>query len=197
MICNVGDEIKVKEGVDEVLALFGRIDGCFANAGIMMPPKDFIETSYEEWKKVLSINVDGVFLTYKYVVKHMIDRANKGDAFGRLVVTSSTASRMGTARNVHYGTGKSAVNGLSRALAVELAKYKITSNAILPGWVESDLTNDLYKNDKFQEKVISRVPLKRWGKGDDFEGIAAYLMSDFSSFHTGDEILIDGGYTQF
>ena len=144
----------------------------------------------------MSINLDGVFLTLQAAAKHMVERAKNGDAFGRLVITSSMASRLGFARNEHYGASKSAVNGLSKALAVELARYKITSNAILPGWVESEMTQQLVNNDKFKEKVISRVPLKRWGNAEEFENIAVYLMSNGSSFHTGDEIVIDGGFTQ-
>ena len=114
-----------------------------------------------------------------------------------MVITSSIASRLGAARNEGYGASKGAVNGLSKALAVELARYKITSNTILPGWVKSEMTQQLVNSDKFNDKVISRVPLKRWGDAAEFENIAVYLMSNGSSFHTGDEIIIDGGFTQF
>jgi NAD(P)-dependent dehydrogenase (short-subunit alcohol dehydrogenase family) len=195
-ICDVSDEKSVQECFRTTLDTFGRVDGCFANAGVPSSDSSFIDRPYSDWKRLMSTNLDGVFLTLKAAAKHMVERAKSGDAFGRLVITSSMASRLGFARNEHYGASKSAVNGLSKALAVELAQYKITSNAILPGWVESDMTQQLVGNDKFTEKIISRVPLKRWGNAEEFENIAIYLMSNGSGFHTGDEIVIDGGYTQ-
>ena len=196
-ICDVSDEKNVRECFNSTLDTFGRVDGCFANAGVLGNDSSFIDRPFNDWKKLMSINLDGVFLTLQAAAKHMVERAKNGDAFGRLVITSSIASRMGAARNEHYGASKSAVNGLSKALAVELARYKITSNTILPGWVESDMTQQIVDNSKFNEKVISRVPLKRWGNTEEFQNIAVYLMSNGSSYHTGDEILIDGGYTQF
>jgi NAD(P)-dependent dehydrogenase (short-subunit alcohol dehydrogenase family) len=196
-VCDVSNEKNVKECFQSTIEIFGRVDGCFANAGVIGNDSSFIDRPFSEWKKLMSVNLDGVFLTLQVAARHMVERAKKGDAFGRLVATSSTASRMGAARNEHYGASKSAVNGLSKALAVELARYKITSNTILPGWVESEMTQKAVENTKFNEKVIFRVPLRRWGKTEEFQGIAAYLMSDASNYHTGDEILIDGGYTQF
>lgn len=197
LICDVSDEKSVQECFKSTLDTFGRVDGCFANAGIMGNDFSFIDRPFSDWKKLMSINLDGVFLTLQAAARHMIERAKNGDAFGRLVITSSMASRMGVARHEDYGASKSAVNSLSKALAVELARYKITSNTILPGWVESEMTQQMVENSKFTEKVISRVPLRRWGKAEEFENIAVYLMSNGSGYHTGDEIVIDGGYTQF
>ena len=196
-ICDVSDEKSVQESFRATLDTFGRVDGCFANAGVSGNDSSFIDRPFNDWKRLMSVNLDGVFLTLQAAAKHMVERAKNGDAFGRLVITSSIASRLGAARNEGYGASKSAVNGLSKALAVELARYKITSNAILPGWVESEMTQQLVDSDKFNDKVISRVPLKRWGDAAEFENIAVYLMSNGSSFHTGDEIVIDGGFTQF
>ena len=197
VICDVSNEKSVKESFKATLDTFGRVDGCFANAGVIGNDSSFIDRPFNDWRKLMSINLDGVFLTLQVAARHMVERAKRGDAFGRLVITSSMASRMGAARNEDYGASKCAVNGLSKALAVELARYKITSNTILPGWVESEMTHQLVGNDKFNEKVISRVPLRRWGNAAEFENIAVYLMSNGSGFHTGDEILIDGGYTQY
>ncbi len=196
-VCDVSNEKQVNDCFQSTLETFGRVDGCFANAGVSGDSSAFIDMSFNSWRQLMSVNLDGVFLTFQAAAKHMVERAKKGDAFGRLVATSSTASRMGAARNEHYGASKSAVNGMSKALAVELARYGITSNTILPGWVESEMTQKAVDNTKFNENVISRVPLKRWGKTEEFQGIAAYLMSEASNYHTGDEILIDGGYTQF
>jgi NAD(P)-dependent dehydrogenase (short-subunit alcohol dehydrogenase family) len=82
-------------------------------------------------------------------------------------------------------------------MAVEFARYGITANAILPGWVETEMTADWFANEKFRGGVMPRMPVRRWGKPEDFGGIAVYLASAASAFHTGDEILIDGGYWVF
>jgi hypothetical protein len=84
-----------------------------------------------------------------------------------------------------------------RALAVEFARYGIRANAILPGWIETNMTANAIGNEKFAKNVLPRIPMRRWGAGDDFGGIAVYLMSQASSYHTGDTFLIDGGYALF
>jgi NAD(P)-dependent dehydrogenase (short-subunit alcohol dehydrogenase family) len=87
---------------------------------------------------------------------------------------------------------------MTNSFAVEFARYDVRCNALLPGWVGTDLTGVAQGNDKFAKNVIEgRVPMRRWGKPDEFGGIAVYLASDASSFHTGDSILIDGGYSVY
>jgi NAD(P)-dependent dehydrogenase (short-subunit alcohol dehydrogenase family) len=125
----------------------------------------------------------------------MIDRAGAGDAGGSLLVTSSTSAIHGAPANEAYAASKTAVLGLIRGLAVEYARYGIRANAVLPGWITTDMTARLQGWDKFEEKVIGRVPMRRWGERQDFAGIAVYLASDASRFHTGDSMVIDGGYT--
>ena len=126
------------------------------------------------------------------------DRARRGRRpFDRLVATSSLASLFGTARNEHYAGTKAALNALCRALAVELARYGVTANAILPGWIKSDMTAGIMANDKFVTNVMPRIPVRRFGEPTDFGGIAVYIMSKASSYHTADCFVIDGGYTAF
>ena len=84
-----------------------------------------------------------------------------------------------------------------RAIAVEHARYGLRANAILPGWIATDMTAGAQDNDKFNDNVIKRVPMRRWGKPADFGGMAVYFASDASAFHTGDSVLIDGGYGIF
>jgi NAD(P)-dependent dehydrogenase (short-subunit alcohol dehydrogenase family) len=88
-----------------------------------------------------------------------------------------------------------AIAGITNGIAVEFARYGIRANALLPGWVASDMAPDLQTDENFTQKVIGRVPLRRWGTPAEFGGIAVYLASKASSFHTGDSILIDGGYS--
>jgi NAD(P)-dependent dehydrogenase (short-subunit alcohol dehydrogenase family) len=131
---DVTDAAAVEHAVDEVLARSGRIDGCFANAGVTgRGARSFLDITPEEWRRVLSANLDGTYHTYCAVLRHMVARAEAGDPGGRLVVVSSLASVSGPPRNEHYAASKGALNAMTFALAVEFARYGITANAILPG----------------------------------------------------------------
>lgn len=88
----------------------------------------------------------------------MVERAQNGDAFGRLVATSSLASLFGIARNEHYAASKPAINSMVKALAVELARYGVTANAVLPGWIETEMTESLMENERFVTNVLPRIP---------------------------------------
>jgi len=197
-ICDVTDTASVKAAMDATLKTFGRVDGCFANAGIGGGGRhNFIDRTEEQWRTMFATNLDGVFHAFQVAARHMTERAESGDKFGRLVATSSLASIFGTARNEHYAATKAAINALVRALAVELARHGITANAILPGWIKSDMTAGIMGNDKFVANVMPRIPVRRFGEPSDFGGIAVYLMSKASSYHTADTFVIDGGYTAF
>ncbi|WP_420133781.1 SDR family NAD(P)-dependent oxidoreductase [Rhodopseudomonas sp.] len=197
-VCDVTDPASVKAAMDATLQAFGRVDGCFANAGIGGGGRHaFIDRTEEQWRSMFATNLDGVFHAFQAAARHMTERAANGDAFGRLVATSSLASIFGTARNEHYAATKAAINALVRALAVELARYNVTANAILPGWIKSDMTAGIMGNDKFVGNVMPRIPVRRFGEPEDFGGIAVYLMSKASSYHTADTFVIDGGYTAF
>lgn len=197
-LCNVADQGAVGETFAQTLADFGRVDGCFANAGVIgRGERSFLDISAEEWRRVMSVNLDGVFHTYQAVLRHMVERAGRGDPGGRLVGVSSLASIAGAARNEHYGATKGALNSLTYALAVEFARYGVTANAILPGWIETDMTQGMMANEKFVAAAMARTPARRWGQPADFAGLAVYLMSDASSFMTGQGIIVDGGYWRF
>ena len=197
-ICDVSDAVSVKSAMAATLERFGRVDGCFANAGIGGGGRHaFIDRTEEQWRSMFATNLDGVFHAFQAVARHMTERAEAGDKFGRLVATSSLASLFGTARNEHYAGTKAALNALCRALAVELARHGVTANAILPGWIKSDMTAGIMANDKFVANVMPRIPVRRFGEPADFGGIAVYLMSSASRYHTGDTFVIDGGYSLF
>lgn len=187
---DVVDERQVEDAFAATLDRFGRVDSCFANAGVGAGTVRFEEMSIEEWRRVLDVNLDGVFLTFRAAVRHMVDRGGGGS----LVVTSSIASEMGMPRGEHYSASKAAVAALVRAIAVERGRHGIRANAVLPGWVETDMTDGLFDIERFAETQLPRIPLRRWGKPEDFGGIAVYLASDASRWHTGSTIIIDGGY---
>lgn len=192
---DVADETAVKAGIAAIVDEFGRIDQAIANAGIGISRRDMFDISQADFEKLLSINLYGVFHTLREAAAHMMARGKDGDRGGSLVSIASTAAIHGAARNEHYGASKGAVLSLTRAMAVELAPHGIRVNSILPGWTRSDMTERLQGWDKFNDNVISRAPVGRWGDGDDFSAIAVYLASPHSSFHIGDAIVIDGGYT--
>jgi NAD(P)-dependent dehydrogenase (short-subunit alcohol dehydrogenase family) len=197
-LCDVSDRQQAERATRDTLEAFGRIDGCFANAGIGGSGRTaFVERTDADWRQMFSVNLDGVFYAFQPIVKHMIERAAGGDRFGRLVATSSMAALFGTARNEHYAASKAALNSLTKALAVEHARFGITANAVLPGWIDTDMSHELQANDKFMANAMPRIPVRRLGKPEDFVGIAIYLMSEMSSYHTADCILIDGGYSAF
>ena len=198
LVCDVSQRDQAEKATADTLEAFGRIDGCFANAGIGGGGRTpFVERTGEDWRQLFGVNLDGVVHTLQPIVRHMVKRAADGDAFGRIVATSSMASLFGTARNEHYAAAKAGLNALMKALAVEHARFGITANAILPGWIETDMTAGLQGNDKFMNAVMPRIPVRRFGNPGDFSGIAVYLMSAASSYHTGDCIVIDGGYSAF
>jgi NAD(P)-dependent dehydrogenase (short-subunit alcohol dehydrogenase family) len=196
--CNVAEEGEVEAAFAETLRVLGRVDGCFANAGVSGGRSGpFVERTVEEWDRVLNVNLRGAFLTFRAAARHMKARAEAGDRGGVLVGTASLAAIEGAARNEHYGASKGGMVSMIRALAVELARYGVRANAILPGWIETDMTARAVADPKFAGNVLPRVPMRRWGTGADFGGIAVYLMSSASSFHTGDTLVIDGGYALY
>lgn len=195
---DVSDEAQVEAGFAEALKTMGRIDGCFANAGVSQARAAFHELSTAEWRRVLSVNLDGAFFTLRAAARHMVERGKNGDTSGgRLVGMASTASVHGAARAQSYAASKGAMVSVIRALAVEMARYNVTANSILPGWIETEMTAAGVADPKFSGNVLPRIPARRWGQGSDFAGIAVYLMSDASSYHTGDSFVIDGAYTIF
>ena len=196
--CDVGEEDQVEAAFAETLRVMGRVDGCFANAGISGGRSSpFLERTKEQWDRVLRVNLTGAFLTFRAAAQHMKARADAGDKGGVLVGTASLAAIEGAARNEHYGASKGGMVSMVRALAVELARHGIRAHSILPGWIETDMTARSVADPKFAGNVLPRVPMRRWGNGGDFGGMAIYLMSSASAFHTGDTLVIDGGYSLF
>ena len=194
---DVTDEAAVVTAMRDVIAQFGRLDACFANAGVGGAAPSFQEMTTEIWRKNLAVNLDGAFWTMREAVGHMVRRAEAGDPGGSIIGVASLVARMGAPRNQAYAVTKAGLGGLTRGIAVEHARYGIRANAVLPGWIATDMTEGLQQSDVFNDKAIGRVPMRRWGAPEDFGGIAVYLASDASRFHTGDEILIDGGYLVF
>ncbi len=192
-VCDVGDESQVESTFAASVQALGRVDACFANAGVSGKGTPLLEMTLDEFRRVQRINVEGVFLTLRAAARHMAAHGQGGS----LVVTASTAALEGAARNSHYGASKGAVTSFVRALAVELARHRVRVNSILPGWIVTEMTERSVNDGKFAAAVMPRIPARRWGHGDDFAGIAVYLAGDASAYTTGEQFVIDGGYTKF
>ncbi len=139
MCCDVAVEASVEESFAETLEVFGRVDGCFANAGVAKSGR-FEEFSTEDWRHVMDVNLDGLFYTLRCAAKHMKQRAEAGDPGGRLIATSSLGALMGMARVEAYGASKGAVISIMQGLAVEYARWGVTANSVLPGHIETAMT---------------------------------------------------------
>ena len=194
---DVSQEKEVINNVKSVLNDFGRIDSVFANAGMNVFGGSFEEMDTDAYRKVLSVNLDGVFFTLRETTKHMVERAKDGDIGGSVVGVASLAGIEGAAKTQPYSASKGGIISMIKGIAVEHARYGIRANTILPGWIATDMTTINQNNQKFTDKVISRVPMRRWGEPKDFCGIAAYLASDASAYHSGDMFIVDGGYAIF
>ncbi len=191
-----GVDVSSEEAVVEAFAAtiegLGHVDAVFANAGVGALATPFDAMTTEEWRHIFGVNMEGVFWTFREAVKHMKPRGK-----GSLVVTSSVSADMGFPRGEHYAATKAGVRAIVQGLAVEYGRYGITANAIAPGWVVTGMTDGFIDGDRFEENVKPRIPIGRWGTPEDFAGIAVYLASDASKWHTGDTITIDGGYLKF
>lgn len=189
---DVSDEDAVASGLAQTLEVFGQIDSCFANAGVPGRPAPIDTMSTQEWRRVMSVNLDGQFFTVRAVAGHM-----KARRTGSIVFTSSVSMTDGLPFAVHYAAAKAGVAAMARGLAVELARDGIRANAIVPGWTEATMTEGLLDSPAAQTKILPRVPLRRWGKPADFEALAVWLAGPGSGYVTGQTIVIDGGYTVF
>jgi NAD(P)-dependent dehydrogenase (short-subunit alcohol dehydrogenase family) len=190
--CDVGDEEQVVMTMAATIEALGKVDSCFANAGIGGGAK-FIEMSLDTWQRVQRVNSQGAFLTLREAARHMVERGEGGS----LVGVSSTSAIHGAPGGESYAHSKGGMLTMIKGLAVELARHRITANAIIPGWIATDMTAAQFAWQKFSDNVLPRIPHRRWGEPEDFSGIAVYFASAASRYHTGDAVVIDGGYTIF
>ena len=191
--CDVSDEEQVIETTRRTRVEHGSLDGLFANAGRGGTGTPFVDLPLDEWRAVMAVNLDGVFLTLREAAKAMIEQGTGGS----LVAVSSTSSVHGAAGNEAYGTAKTAVNGLVRALAVGLARHRIRVNSLVPGWTITDLAAGGYENDVFRNATVKRTPVRRWADPSEFRAVGAFLADPSQTYHTGQEVCVDGGYTVY
>jgi NAD(P)-dependent dehydrogenase (short-subunit alcohol dehydrogenase family) len=190
-VCDVTEETAIAEAMRVTLDVFGRVDVCFANAGIPGAGTPIPDITPEGWDHTMRVNTRGAALVYKHVTRHMIARAAEGDAGGKLIATSSGQSIMGVNRSSDYAASKAALNGLTRAAAFELARHRITANALLFGYYETEIT--ARADPRFGEWMAKRIPLRRPGDHAGLEGLAVFFASPHSDYITGQCLPVDGG----
>jgi NAD(P)-dependent dehydrogenase (short-subunit alcohol dehydrogenase family) len=188
-VCDVTDEAQVNDAFAATLAHFGKVDSCFANAGGAGGTGYLHQTDNKTWNSAIDLNINSVVNTFRPTIAHLLERK----APGKLVVTSSIAALMGMPFHAAYSTTKAAVVGLARSLAVELGTNGITANALLPGYIESDLT--AATSQVFKDATKRRACLGRVGTVEDMEGVAVFLASRHSDYMTGHALIMDGGHT--
>jgi len=190
---DVASEQQIVAGFDAVMQEFDRVDCVIANAGLPPPQtRSMLDLSTQAFQDFLDVSLTGAYVTLREGARLMVKRAEAGEMGGSLIFCGSLSMFKGLAGKPSYAGSKGAMGAIVRSMAVEFGKYGIRANTIAPGYIKTGMTGEgeLSPLDKF---MLIKNAIPRPGYMADFEGIAAYLASDASSFHTGDTITIDGG----
>lgn len=182
---NVSEQDEVKAMIKETTSQFGTIDVLVNNAGITRDNL-LMRMKQDEWDDMINTNLKGVFNCVQAVTRPMLKQKS-----GRIINLSSVVGSLGNAGQVNYVATKSGVEGMTRTFARELASRGITCNAVAPGFIVSDMTDQL--SDELKEQMKSQIPLARFGEDSDIAHTVAFLASDKASYITGQTIHVNGG----
>jgi NAD(P)-dependent dehydrogenase (short-subunit alcohol dehydrogenase family) len=186
---DISEEENVRQLERDVIKAFNGVHILINNAGINLR-KQLIEFSLEEWRRVLDTNLTSVFLMCRSFVPHM-----KGAGYGRIINMTSIMSHVSLPGRSAYSASKTALLGLTRALALELAPESITVNGISPGPFATEMNTPLMQNPELNQQFLLKIPVGRWGRVEEIGQLALYLCSEAAGFLTGTDIVIDGGWT--
>jgi len=182
---DVSSQEDVEAMIKKTVDIYGSLDILVNNAGINRD-RLLLRMKEEDWDSVINTNLKGVFLVTKAAARYMMKQRE-----GRIINISSVIGIAGNAGQANYAASKAGVIGFSRSVARELASRNILVNVIAPGFIDTDMTEAL--NDQAKEGILSRIPLKRYGKPEDVAYLAGFLASEESSYLTGQVIHVDGG----
>jgi NAD(P)-dependent dehydrogenase (short-subunit alcohol dehydrogenase family) len=186
--CDVTDAEAVAGAVARTLDELGGVDVLVNNAGGNSFSMPLSAMRFSGWEKTMRLNLDSVVHVTQAVLPHMLERRT-----GVIVNVSSVAGLQGAPLMSHYGAAKAALISLTQSLALETAWAGLRVNALVPGWIETDLTDFLRASDDAERAALARVPMARWGRVDEIAQPALFLASDASSFMTGQVLVVDGG----
>jgi 2-deoxy-D-gluconate 3-dehydrogenase len=186
---DLGKKESSEEIVGETVKGLGGIDILFNNAGIIRRAP-FTDFTVEDWDDVMNVNIRGLFFLSQAVAGRMIEQGRGG----KIINTASMLSFQGGILVPSYTASKSAVMGLTRLMACELAKHNIHTNAIAPGYMATDNTRPLREDPVRNKAILDRIPAGRWGEPEDLQGVAVFLASSASDYLNGYTIAVDGGW---
>jgi NAD(P)-dependent dehydrogenase (short-subunit alcohol dehydrogenase family) len=189
---DVTSEAAVVAAFEGTMKDFGRVDCVFANSGVPPAMVPTYQITTEQWESLLAVSLHGAFYTLREGAKHMVARAEAGEPGGSLVFCGSLSMFDGVPGVGNYATAKGGMGAFIRTMASELGKFGIRANTIAPGYIKTGIGGASDEPNPIDQYFASKTPIARPGTPADMEGIAAYLCSDASSFHSGDTIVIDG-----
>tara|TARA_B100000953_G_scaffold151191_1_gene125124 strand:+ start:3674 stop:4396 length:723 start_codon:yes stop_codon:yes gene_type:complete len=185
LVLNLNDSKSVKEFSDVLIKDHSDIEILINNAGIIRD-NIVLRMSDEEWMDVLNVNLNGTFKVSKTVLKFMLKKR-----WGRIINITSTSASTGNKGQANYAAAKSGVEAFSRSLAKEVGSRGITVNSVAPGYIETDMTEQI--NNKVKEEILKQIPLSRFGKSEEVAQLIEFLITDEASYITGQTIHINGG----
>lgn len=183
---DIADEHYVKQLVEATVAKFGKIDVLVNNAGVSAFGP-ILDSTTEQWRKVMSIDVDGVYFAIRAALPHLLKTK------GNIVNVSSVSGLGGDWGGSIYNTAKGAVSNLTRALALELGSQGVRVNAVNPSLTSTEMTAEFEKNDKLIAKFTDRLPIGRGAKAEEVASVIAFLASEDAAFVNGVNLPVDGG----
>jgi len=189
--CDVSKKEEVQEMIEKTIKKWGKIDILINNAGIA-DFKNFLELKEEDWDRTIDINLKGYFLVAQAVAKEMVKRKS-----GVIINIASIAMGqvgIGFPSLTHYCASKGGIVGMTEAMAIELAPFNIRVNVISPGAIETPMVDPLKADKKTIEALLARIPMKRMGKPEEVSNLVLFLASESSSYMTGANVVIDGGW---
>lgn len=190
---DVSSEEQIIDGYAKLMTDFGRLDCVFANSGGAPGFNSVFDMPTDAWHKFLDVALHGAFLTLREGARHMVARAEAGEPGGSLVACGSLALFRGMPGKQNYAAAKAGVAALTRCMAVEFGQFGIRANVVAPGLIMTPMMGGEANEKAMADMFGPKLPLRRVGYPDDFEGVGAFLCSDASSFLTGQTITIDGG----
>lgn len=187
---DVADPAAVRAGFGRVVAELGRVDCVFANAGIAEHAASFLDITDASRDRVLQTNLLGAWSTVGAALSHMVDRHERGDPGGSIVVNGSLAVIRGLSGGEHYAVAKAGLGALVRGVAAGYGRLGVRANMVCPGYIERDGMPG-----RFAAELADRGPVPRYGRPAEIAGIVVYLAGDASAYHNGDTITVDGGWS--